>query len=94
MQNQNLSIPKSFKPIDSVYLRFERSTGIPGCDLDYAIWGDYNTEEFARRRNFKWLLYLRRGVLVVITSSLAPLLQPGSENVFIELEELNRPGTV
>ncbi|MBD2531858.1 hypothetical protein H6G97_20625 [Nostoc flagelliforme FACHB-838] len=43
------SLRKSFKPIEGVYLRFERSTGIPGSDPDYAIWGDYNTEEFARR---------------------------------------------
>ncbi len=35
--------------IDSVFLRFERSARTPGSDPDYAMWGDYNTEEFARR---------------------------------------------
>lgn len=38
--------------IDSVFLRFERSARIPGSDPDYAMWGDYNTEEFARRSRF------------------------------------------
>jgi hypothetical protein len=34
--------------IDSVYARFERTPSIPGAEPDYLMWGDYNTEEFAR----------------------------------------------
>ncbi|MBW4638748.1 MAG: hypothetical protein KME05_11030 [Gloeocapsa sp. UFS-A4-WI-NPMV-4B04] len=33
---------------DSLYLRFERSASIPNADPDFAMWGDYNTQEFAR----------------------------------------------
>jgi len=33
---------------DSVYLRFERTSPVPGAEPDYAMWGDYNTQEFAR----------------------------------------------
>lgn len=112
--------------IDSVYLRFERSTGIPGADPDYAMWGDYNTEELARRsQQFTSITRQLHGFKanynfgnLQITGlygnhleafqrdTIAPdgtsgyyflsrrLLQAGSENVFIELEELNRPGTV
>jgi hypothetical protein len=112
--------------IDSVYLRLERSTRIPGSDPDYAMWGDYNTEEFARRsQQFTSITRQLHGFKanynlgnLQITGlygnhleafqrdTIAPdgtsgyyflsrrILQPGSENVFIELEELNRPGTV
>jgi hypothetical protein len=112
--------------IDSLYVRLERSTGIPGADPDYAMWGDYNTEEFARRsQQFTSITRQLHGFKanynlgnLQITGlygnhleafqrdTIAPdgtsgyyflsrrILQPGSENVFIELEELNRPGTV
>ena len=112
--------------IDSLYLRLERSTGIPGSSPDYAMWGDYNTEEFARRsQQFTSITRQLHGFKanynlgnLQITGlygnhlegfqrdTIAPdgtsgyyflsrrILQPGSENVFIELEELNRPGTV
>ncbi|MEH2418545.1 TonB-dependent receptor [Nostoc sp.] len=112
--------------IDSVYLRFERSARIPGSDPDYAMWGDYNTEEFARRsQQFTSITRQLHGFKanynlgnLQITGfygnhlegfqrdTIAPdgtsgyyflsrrLLQAGSENIFIELEELNRPGTV
>ena len=112
--------------IDSFFLRFERSTRIPGSDPDYAMWGDYNTEEFARRsQQFTSITRQLHGFKanynlgnLQITGlygnhlegfqrdTIPPdgtsgyyflsrrLLQPGSENVFIELEELNRPGTV
>lgn len=112
--------------IDSVYLRLERSTGIPGSSPDYAMWGDYNTEEFTRRsQQFTSITRQLHGFKanynlgnLQITGlygnhlegfqrdTIAPdgtsgyyflsrrILQPGSENVFIELEELNRPGTV
>ncbi|MBN3911316.1 MAG: TonB-dependent receptor [Nostoc sp. NMS1] len=112
--------------IDSLYLRLERSTGIPGSDPDYAMWGDYNTQEFARRsQQFTSITRQLHGFKanynignLQITGlygnhlegfqrdTIPPdgtsgyyflsrrILQPGSENVFIELEELNRPGTV
>ncbi|MEO0802134.1 MAG: TonB-dependent receptor [Cyanobacteria bacterium J06642_2] len=34
---------------DSLYLRLERSPGVPGAPADFLMWGDYNTEEFALR---------------------------------------------
>jgi hypothetical protein len=34
---------------DSVYLKFERSTGIPNSIPDMGMWGDYNTTEFATK---------------------------------------------
>jgi hypothetical protein len=33
---------------DSVYLRFERTSPVPGAEPDYVMWGDYNTQEFTR----------------------------------------------
>ena len=33
---------------DSVYLRFERTSPVRGAEPDYVMWGDYNTQEFAR----------------------------------------------
>ncbi|BAY77285.1 hypothetical protein NIES25_37450 [Nostoc linckia NIES-25] len=112
--------------IDSVFLRFERSTGIAGSSPDFAMWGDYNTEEFARRSqqftsitrqlhgfkanynlgNLQITGFYGNNLEGFQRDTIAPdgtsgyyflsrrLLQPGSENVFIELEELNRPGTV
>jgi hypothetical protein len=112
--------------IDSLYVRLERSSPIPGASPDYAMWGDYSTEEFARRsQQFTSVTRQLHGFKanynlgdLQITGfygdhlegfqrdTIAPdgtsgyyflsrrILQPGSENVFIELEELNRPGTV
>ncbi|HEY9805540.1 MAG TPA: Ig-like domain-containing protein, partial [Candidatus Obscuribacterales bacterium] len=111
---------------DSLYLRVERSAKIAGAAPDFAMWGDYNTSEFATKsqqftavtrqlHGFKANYNL--GDLQVTgfygnnvegfqRDTIAPdgtsgyyflsrrLLVPGSENVFIELEELNRPGTV
>ncbi|HYX12762.1 MAG TPA: TonB-dependent receptor [Nostoc sp.] len=111
---------------DSVFLRLERSTGILGTAPDYAMWGDYNTEEFARssqqftaitRQLHGFKANYNLGNLQITgfygnqlegfqRDTIAPdgtsgyyflsrrILLPGSENVFIELEELNRPGTV
>ncbi|WP_242054052.1 hypothetical protein [Nostoc sp. FACHB-888] len=111
---------------DSVFLRLERSTGILGAAPDYAMWGDYNTEEFARssqqftaitRQLHGFKANYNLGNLQITgfygnqlegfqRDTIAPdgtsgyyflsrrILLPGSENVFIELEELNRPGTV
>ncbi|KAM3109724.1 TonB-dependent receptor [Phormidesmis sp. 146-33] len=111
---------------DQVYLRFERTSPQPGAGTDYAMWGDYNTEEFAQRSqeftainrqlhgfktnyNFGNLqatgLYANN-VQGFQRDTLAPdgtsgfyflsrrILVEGSEDIFVELEELNRPGTV
>ncbi|NJL63600.1 MAG: TonB-dependent receptor [Methylacidiphilales bacterium] len=111
---------------DSLFLRFERSTGIAGAAADYAMWGDYNTEEFARSSqqfsaitrqlhgfkanynlgNLQVTGFYGNNVQGFQRDAIAPdgtsgfyflsrrILVPGSENVFLELEELNRPGTV
>lgn len=111
---------------DSLFLRLERSTGIPGAAADYAMWGDYNTEEFARQSqqftavtrqlhglkanynlgNFQITGFYGNNVQGFQRDTIAPdgtsgfyflsrrILVPGSENIFLELEELNRPGTV
>ncbi|MBD2356974.1 TonB-dependent receptor [Tolypothrix sp. FACHB-123] len=112
--------------IDSVFVRLERSTKIPGASPDYAMWGDYNTEEFARSSqqftaitrqlhgfkanynlgNFQFTGFYGNNLEGFQRDTIAPdgtsgyyflsrrILLPGSENVFLELEELNRPGTV
>jgi hypothetical protein len=111
---------------DSVFLRLERSTKTPGAEPDYFMWGDYNTQEFARQSqqftaitrqlhgfkanyNFgkvQFSGFYGNNIESFQRDTIAPdgtsgyyflshrLLVPGSENVFIELEELNRPGTV
>jgi hypothetical protein len=111
---------------DSLFLRFERSSKIPGAASDYAMWGDYNTEEFSRSSqqftaitrqlhgfkanynlgNFQITGFYGNNVQGFQRDTVAPdgtsgfyflsrrILVPGSENVFLELEELNRPGTV
>ncbi len=112
--------------IDSVYLRVERSSNIVGASPDYAMWGDYNTEEFSRSsQQFTSLTRQLHGFkanynfgklqatafygnnIEGFQRDIVPpdgtsgfyflsrrLTVPGSESVFIELEELNRPGTV
>ncbi|BAY34857.1 hypothetical protein NIES2107_67670 [Nostoc carneum NIES-2107] len=112
--------------IDSVYVRFEHSSGIPGSTPDYFMWGDYNTEEFARSSqqytattrqlhgfkanynlgNLQFTAFYGNNLQGFQRDAIAPdgtsgyyflsrrILVPGSENVFLELEELNRPGTV
>ncbi|MBF2017578.1 MAG: hypothetical protein IGS23_20710 [Rivularia sp. T60_A2020_040] len=111
---------------DSVYLRLERSSKISGASPDYAMWGDYNTEEFSRSSqqftsltrqlhgfkanynigNLQATAFYGNNVEGFQRDTLPPdgtsgfyflsrrLVIPGSETVFIELEELNRPGTV
>ncbi|AFY57077.1 hypothetical protein Riv7116_4658 [Rivularia sp. PCC 7116] len=112
--------------IDSFYARFERSSKIPGGDPDYAMWGDYRTEEFSRPsqlyggtsralHGFKGNYSL--GPLQITglyannvegfqRDTFTPqgisgnyflsrrLLVPGSESVYLEAEEINRPGTI
>lgn len=112
--------------IDSVYLRFERTSPVFGAEPDYFMWGDYNTQEFTRasqlftattrqlhgfKGNYSFgnlqltALYAnnvdgfqRDGIVPNGTSGYyflsRRLIVPGSENVFLETEELNRPGTV
>lgn len=111
---------------DSLYLRIERSAKIPGAEPDYAMWGDYNTNEFATQSqqftavtrqlhgfkanynlgNLQVTGFYGNNVQGFQRDTIPPdgtsgyyflsrrLLIAGSENVFIELEELNRPGTV
>jgi len=111
---------------DSLYLRIERTSPVLGAGIDYAMWGDYNTEEFARRSqeftavtrqlhglkvnynfgNLQLTGFYGNNVQGFQRDTIAPdgtsgyyflsrrLLVEGSENVFLELEELNRPGTV
>ncbi len=111
---------------DSLFLRFERSSKIPGAAADYAMWGDYNTEEFSRSSqqfsaitrqlhgfkanynlgNLQVTGFYGNNVQGFQRDAIAPdgtsgfyflsrrILVPGSENIFLELEELNRPGSV
>jgi hypothetical protein len=111
--------------IDSVFFKIERTA--PGTiGTDYAMWGDYNTEEFATKsqqftattrplHGFKANYNLgnlqvsglyANNVEGFQRDTIAPdgtsgfyflsrrTLVGGSENVMLELEELNRPGTV
>ena len=117
---------------DSLYLRLERTPRakrtprVLGADPDYFMWGDYNTQEFARQsqqftavtrqlHGFKGnynlgdlqvTAFYGNNVQGFQRDAIAPdgtsgyyflskrLVVPGSENIFLELEELNRPGTV
>ncbi|MBU7585037.1 MAG: TonB-dependent receptor [Nostoc sp. TH1S01] len=112
--------------IDSVFLRFERTSKIPNAAPDYFMWGDYDTEEFARTSqqftsitrqlhgfkanynfgNLQFTGFYGNNLEGFQRDTIAPdgtsgyyflsrrLVIAGSENVFLELEELNRPGTV
>ncbi|MBV6624795.1 MAG: hypothetical protein KI793_17965 [Rivularia sp. (in: Bacteria)] len=112
--------------IDSVYARIERTPDITGAEADYFMWGDYNTQEFARQsqlysattrqlHGFKGNFNLGN---LQVTGLFANNIEgfqrdtitpdgtsgyyfvsrrfviPGSESIFIETEEINRPGTV
>lgn len=112
--------------IDSFYARFQRDSRVPGAEPDYAMWGDYTTEEFARSsqeftaitrqlhgfkgnytlgnlqitamyannlRAFQRDTIAPDGTSGYYFLSRRPILS-GSEDVFIETEEINRPGTV
>ncbi len=112
--------------IDSFYARFERSSKVPGGDPDYAMWGDYRTEEFSRpsqlyggisrvlhgfKGNYSFGPLQITGLYAnnvegFQRDTFTPqgisgnyflsrrLLIPGSENVYLEAEEINRPGTI
>ena len=112
--------------IDSVYLRFERTSPVRGAEPDYVMWGDYNTQELARTSqlftattrqlqgfkgnynlgNLQFTALYSNNVQGFQRDTIQPngtsgyyfvsrrLLVEGSENVFLETEEINRPGTV
>ncbi|HEY9858789.1 MAG TPA: hypothetical protein V6D16_04725 [Candidatus Obscuribacterales bacterium] len=112
--------------IDSVYLRFERTSPVEGAEPDYGMWGDYDTQEFARSSqlftattrqlhgfkgnynlgNLQATFLYANNVQGFQRDAIAPdgtsgyyflsrrLVIPGSENVFLETEEIARPGTV
>ncbi len=111
---------------DSLYLRLERSPGIPNASPDYFMWGDYNTEEFATNSQLFTALnrqfhgfsgnfnlgnlqisgFYANNVEGFQRDTLNPdgtsgiyflsqrLVVPGSEDIYLELEELERPGIV
>ncbi len=111
---------------DSVYVRLERPSSIRGGSPDYAMWGDYHTQEFARSSqqftsitrdlhglkanynlgNLQITGFYGNNVQGFQRDTVAPdgtsgyyflsrrLLVAGSENISLELEELNRPGTI
>jgi len=112
--------------IDSVYLRFERSSPVSGAGSDYFMWGDYHTPELARAsQEFTAItreLHGFKGNFNLGGLQISALFSPnvkgfqrdtllpdgtsgyyflsrrnlveGSETIFIETEEINRPGTV
>ncbi|MBF2066072.1 MAG: hypothetical protein IGS39_16890 [Calothrix sp. C42_A2020_038] len=120
------SVTPTTPSIDSVYAKFERSPNIAGAETDYFMWGDYNTQEFARASqlftattrqlhgfkgnynigNLQVTALFANNIKGFQRDTISPngtsgyyflsrrLVIPGSENVFIESEELNRPGTV
>ncbi len=111
---------------DSVYARIERTPDIKGAEPDYFMWGDYNTQEFARQSqlytattrqlhgfksnfnigNLQVTGLFANNIQGFQRDTITPngtsgyyfvsrrLVVPGSESVFIESEEINRPGTV
>ena len=112
--------------LDSVYLRLERTSPSADAGVDYAMWGDFDTQEFSTASQLftatsRQLHGLKTnynfGDLAVTglyannvegfqRDTIAPdgtsgyyftserNLVPGSERVYLELEELERPGTV
>ncbi len=112
--------------IDSVYFKFERTSPVVGAGTDYAMWGDYTTNEFARASQFytattrqlhgfkanynlgdlQITMAYANNISGFQRDTIAPngtsgyyilsrrLVIAGSENLFLETEELLRPGTV
>ncbi len=111
---------------DSLYVKLEKTSRITGAGSDYAMWGDYNTDEFATKSqeytsvsrqlhglkanynigNLQVSGLYANNVQGYQRDTIAPdgtsgyyfvsrrLMTEGSEEVYIETEELNRPGTV
>lgn len=112
--------------IDSVYFKIERTSPVFGAGSDYAMWGDYTTNEFARSSQFytattrqlhgfkanynlgdlQLTFAYANNISGFQRDAIAPngtsgyyilsrrLVIAGSENIFLETEELLRPGTV
>ncbi len=112
--------------IDSVYFKAERQSPVSNAGTDYAMWGDFNSQEFAQPSqlysatsrqlhglkanynfgNLQATIMYGNNLQSFRRDAIAPdgtsgyyflsqrLVVPGSENVFIETEELGRPGTV
>ncbi|NER81484.1 MAG: TonB-dependent receptor [Leptolyngbya sp. SIO1D8] len=111
---------------DSFYVRLQRDALVPGGEPDYAMWGDYRTDEFARSsQEFTAITRQLHGfkgnftlgnlqISAMYANNLRPfqrdtlapdgtsgyyflsrrVILPGSEDIFLETEEINRPGTV
>ena len=111
---------------DSLYIKLEKTSRITGAGSDFAMWGDYNTDEFATRSqeytsvsrqlhgfkgnynigNLQVSGLYANNVQGFQRDTIAPdgtsgyyfvsrrLMTEGSEEVYLETEELNRPGTV
>jgi hypothetical protein len=111
---------------DSLYIKLEKTSRIVGAGSDYAMWGDYNTNEFASKSqeytsvsrqlhglkanynvgNLQVSGLYANNVQGFQRDTIAPdgtsgyyfvsrrLMTEGSEEVYLETEELNRPGTV
>ncbi len=111
---------------DSLYIKLEKTSRIVGGGSDYAMWGDYNTDEFAGKSqeytsvsrqlhglkanynigNLQVSGLYANNVQGFQRDTIAPdgtsgyyfvsrrLMTEGSEEVYLETEELNRPGTV
>jgi hypothetical protein len=111
---------------DSLYIKLEKTSRITGAGTDFAMWGDYNTEEFANKSqeytsvsrqlhglkgnynigNLQVSGLYANNVQGYQRDTIAPdgtsgyyfvsrrLMIEGSEEVYLETEELNRPGTV
>ncbi|MBD2021492.1 hypothetical protein H6F43_15035, partial [Leptolyngbya sp. FACHB-36] len=112
--------------IDSLYLRFERTSPVAGAGSDFFMWGDYSTPEFAAPSQFftatsrqlhgfkgnfnvgnlRLTALFANNIQGFQRDAIAPngtsgyyflsqrLVVGGSENVVVETEEINRPGTV
>ncbi len=120
------SVTATAPSTDSIYAKFERTPNILGAESDYFMWGDYNTQEFARASqlftattrqlhgfkgnynlgNLQITGLFANNIKGFQRDTISPngtsgyyflsrrLVIPGSENIYIESEEINRPGTV
>ena len=112
--------------IDSVYLKLERTSKVPGAGSDFFMWGDYSTPELATASqyytatnrqlhgfkgnynlgNFQISGFYANNLEGFQRDSLTPngtsgyyflsrrLAKSGSELVYLETEEIGRPGTL
>lgn len=112
--------------LDSVYVRLERTSPVPGAGTDFAMWGDYSTPELATASqlftatnrqlhgfkgnfnlgNLQITAFYGNNLQGFQRDTIAPngtsgyyflsrrLVVGGSETIYLETEEINRPGTV